>query len=63
MGAGDFLSSCIHAVNIGNYLKHLMQYAVGLLFPIQKMRWGALQTGRIDIRDHLWENRPSLRIK
>ena len=66
-GAADFLAPRIHAVTIGNYFKHLMLYNDGRFakhcrfryFALNtEMRWRALQTGRIYIRqnpedDHL----------
>lgn len=66
-GMGDFLAPRIHAVTIGNYFKHLMLYNDGRFakhcrfryFALNtEMRWRALQTGRIYVRqnpedDHL----------
>ena len=60
-GAADFVAPRQHAVTIGNYFKHLMMYEDGRFakhprfryFALNtEMRWRALQTGRIYVRQH-----------
>ena len=60
-GAADFLGQRHNQVTIGNYFKHLMMYEDGRFakhprfrfFALNtEMRWRALQTGRIYVRQH-----------
>ena len=60
-GAADFIASRSRIVTIGNYYKHLMMYGDGRFarhprfryFALNtEMRWCALQTGRIYVRQH-----------
>lgn len=55
-GEADFVAPCPHAVTIGNYFKHLMQFEDGRFarnprfryFALNtEMRWRALQTGQV----------------
>ena len=58
-GAADYIAPRTHAVTIGNYFKHLVMYEDGRFarhprfcyFALNtEMRWRALQTGRIYVR-------------
>ena len=60
-GAADFLGQHCNQVTIGNYFKHLVMYEDGhfathprfRFFALNtEMRWRALQSGRIYIRQH-----------
>ena len=60
-GATDFVAPRQHAITVGNYFKHLMMYKDGRFarhprfryFALNtEMRWRALQTGRIYVRQH-----------
>ena len=60
-GAGDFSGQCQNQVTIGNYFKHLMMYDDNCFakhprfrfFALNtEMRWRALQTGRVYIKQH-----------
>ena len=60
-GAADLLAPRAHTVTIGNYFKHLMMFQDGRFakhprfryFALNtEMRWRALQTGRIYVRQH-----------
>ena len=60
-GRADFVAPRINAVTVGNYFKHLMMYKDGRFarhprfryFALNtEMRWRALQTGRIYVRQH-----------
>ena len=60
-GAADFLAPRHHVVTVGNYFKHLMMYEDGRFarhprfryFALNtEMRWRALQTGHIYVRQH-----------
>ena len=60
-GTADLLAPRTHAVTVGNYFKHLMMYKDGRFakhprfryFALNtEMRWRALQTGRIYVRQH-----------
>ena len=61
-GAADLIAPRPRTVTIGNYFKHLMMYEDGRFarhprfryFALNtEMRWRALQTGRIYVRQHL----------
>lgn len=60
-GSADFLAPRIRPITIGNYYKHLMLYKDGRFakhpryryFALNtEMRWRALQTGRIYVKQH-----------
>ena len=60
-GGADFVAPRQHAVTVGIYFKHLMMYEDGRFakhprfryFALDtEMRWRALQTGRIYVRQH-----------
>ncbi len=60
-GAADFIAPRSRVVTVGNYFKHLMMYEDGRFarhprfryFALNtEMRWRALQTGRIYVRQH-----------
>ena len=60
-GPADFLASRLNKVTIGNYLKHLLMYGDGRFtkhcrlryFALNtEMRWRAIQTGRIYVRQN-----------
>ena len=60
-GAADFVAPRQHTITVGNYFKHLMMYEDGRFarhprfryFALNtEMRWRALQTGRIYVRQH-----------
>ena len=60
-GAADFSGQRLHQVTIGNYFKHLMMYDDGRFakhprfrfFALNtEMRWRALQTGRVYVKQH-----------
>ena len=60
-GAADLVAVRTHKVTVGNYFKHLMMYEDGRFarhprfryFALNtEMRWCALQTGRIYVRQH-----------
>ena len=60
-GSADFVAPRRHAVTVGNYFKHLMLYQDGRFakhprfryFALNtEMRWRALQTGRIYVRQN-----------
>ena len=60
-GAGDFSGQRQYQVTIGNYFKHLMMYDDGrfakhprfCFFALNtEMRWRALQTGRVYVKQH-----------
>lgn len=60
-GAADFLAPRLNKVTIGNYLKHLLMYDDGRFakhcrfryFALNtEMRWRAIQTGRIYVRQN-----------
>ena len=68
-GAGDFLAPRERVVTVGNYFKHLMRYDDGRFarhprfryFALNsEMRWRALQTGRVYIKQHPSDARLSL---
>ena len=68
-GAGDFLAPQERVVTVGNYFKHLMRYDDGRFarhprfryFALNsEMRWRALQTGRVYIKQHPSDARLSL---
>ena len=68
-GAGDFLAPRERVVTVGNYFKHLMRYDDGRFarhprfryFALNsEMRWCALQTGRVYIKQHPSDARLSL---
>ena len=68
-GAGDFLAPRERVVTVGNYFKHLMRYDDGRFarhprfryFALNsEMRWRALQTGRVYIKQHPSNARLSL---
>ena len=68
-GAADFLGERQNPVTIGNYFKHLMMYDDGRFakhprfrfFALNtEMRWRALQTGRIYVRQHPGDDHLSL---
>lgn len=60
-GKAEFLAPCLNSVTIGNYFKHLMLYNDGRFakdcrfryFALNtEMRWRALQTGRVYVRQN-----------
>ena len=60
-GAGDFSGQCQNQVTIGNYFKHLTMYDDNRFakhprfrfFALNtEMRWRALQTGRVYVKQH-----------
>ena len=60
-GAGDFSGQRQNQVTIGNYFKHLMMYGDGRFAKYPRfrffalnteMRWRALQTGRVYVKQH-----------
>ena len=60
-GAGDFLAPRERVVTVGNYFKHILRYGDGRFarhprfryFALNtEMRWRALQTGRVYIKQH-----------
>ena len=68
-GAADFLAPRINTVTIGNYLKHLLLYDDGRFarhsrfwyFTLNtEMRWHALQTGRVYVRQNPEERHLSI---
>ena len=68
-GAGDFLAPRERVVTVGNYFKHLMRYDDGRFarhprfryFALNsEMRWRALQTRRVYIKQHPSDARLSL---
>ena len=68
-GAADFSGRRQNQVTIGNYFKHLMMYEDSRfanhprfrLFALNtEMRWHALQTGRVYVKQHLGDTNLSL---
>ena len=68
-GAGDYLAPRERTVTVGNYFKHLIRYGNGMFarhprfryFALNtEMRWRALQTGRVYIKQHPKDARLSL---
>ena len=68
-GAGDYLAPRERTVMVGNYFKHLIRYDDGRFarhprfryFALNtEMRWRALQTGRVYIKQHPKDARLSL---
>ena len=60
-GAAEFLGQCHNSVTVGYYFKHLMKYSDGRFakharfhfFALNtEMRWRAIQTGRIYVRQN-----------
>ena len=67
-GAGDFLAPRERVVTVGNYFKHILRYGDGMfarhprfryfVFNME-MRWRALQTGRVYIKQYPSDARAS----